>query len=194
MAREESLQRTLKVRCKALIGCLHRITGSDHAENPAKIPAPQASVFNAPPSPCVPKEWALPWSNALLRERIEEREREPGCGGGLARRKYHQFFGFALAYSICTDLPDVSPMDPAARYITRNALKDLAHFTFERDPQPMKEQLVEGSRRSNQIAFSVTDFDKRRETTLKTSSCSRSCAQATEKNELLGSLFRPVPT
>ena len=40
----------------------------------------------------MPDEWASPWSNALLRERIEEREREPGCGGGLARRKYHYFF------------------------------------------------------------------------------------------------------
>lgn len=34
----------------------------------------------------MPNEWALPWSNALLRERIEEREREPGCRDGLARR------------------------------------------------------------------------------------------------------------
>ena len=59
---------------------------------------PQASAHIGLPSQNMPKEWALPWSNALLRERIDEREREPGCGGGLARRRYHQFFGFALAH------------------------------------------------------------------------------------------------
>ena len=54
--------------------------------------APPETMPNVPPSQKVvqmPNEWALPWSNALLRERIEEREREPGCGGGLKRRKYH---------------------------------------------------------------------------------------------------------
>ena len=44
----------------------------------------------------MPDEWALPWSNALLRERIEEREREPGCGGGLACRKYNQSLALTL--------------------------------------------------------------------------------------------------
>ncbi len=33
----------------------------------------------------IPDEWAMPWSNALLHQRIEEREKEPGCGGGLRR-------------------------------------------------------------------------------------------------------------
>ena len=85
-------------------------------------------------------------------------------------------------------------MDPAARFITRNALKDLAHFTFDRHPRSMKEGFVQVSERPDGTAFSVTDFDRRREIALETSSCSRSDAQATEKNELLGSLFRPVPT
>ena len=31
-------------------------------------------------------EWTPPWSNTLLRQRIEDREKEPGCGGGLANR------------------------------------------------------------------------------------------------------------
>ena len=53
---------------------------------------PQETIIDAPLSQNaihMPDDWALPWSNALLRERIEERERDPGCGGGLARRKYH---------------------------------------------------------------------------------------------------------
>lgn len=65
------------------------------SNNPGSIPAPSAPQETIPDVPLsqnaihMPDEWALPWSNVLLRERIEEREREPGCGGGLARRKYH---------------------------------------------------------------------------------------------------------
>lgn len=69
-----------------------RMLNSTNAESTPAPFAPQETMPNVPPSQNVahmPKEWALPWSNALLRERIEEREREPGCGGGLARRKYH---------------------------------------------------------------------------------------------------------
>ena len=52
-----------------------------------------ASVSPSQKSFHMPEEWAQPWSNDLLRERIKERKREPGCGGGLARRKYHESFG-----------------------------------------------------------------------------------------------------
>ena len=65
-----------------------RIAGSTPAPS-----APQETIPDVPHSQNaihMPAEWTLPWSNALLRERIEEREREPGCGGGLARRNYHQ--------------------------------------------------------------------------------------------------------
>ena len=69
-----------------------RMLNSIDAESTPTPFAPQETMSSVPPSQNVvhmPHEWALPWSNALLRERIEERETEPGCGGGLRRRKCH---------------------------------------------------------------------------------------------------------
>lgn len=43
------------------------------------------------PITCMPEDWAKPWSNELLRQRIQERAREPGCGGGLDRSEYCVF-------------------------------------------------------------------------------------------------------
>lgn len=78
-------------------------------------------------------------------------------------------------------------MDPAVRYIARNALKDLAGFTFERDPQSLGK-----SSRSDSIAFSVTDFDRRRRVTLDTRSCSGPNTNSSTKGEVLHTLFSPV--
>lgn len=50
-----------------------------------------ASVLDGPSQEYrvqIPDEWATPWSNALLCQRIREREKEPGCGGGLRRSKW----------------------------------------------------------------------------------------------------------
>ncbi|KAL8877991.1 MAG: hypothetical protein Q9198_004107 [Flavoplaca austrocitrina] len=55
----------------------------------------------------MPAEWALPWSNALLNQRIRERRTEPG--------------------------PVVDPTDSAASFIADNALTDLARFKFGKD-------------------------------------------------------------
>ena len=68
----------------------------DAGNNPEPSTSPE-SVSKVKPSRNMfhmPEEWAFPWSNALLRERIEERERAPGCGGGLARRKFHPLSDF----------------------------------------------------------------------------------------------------
>ncbi|KAL8925998.1 MAG: hypothetical protein Q9208_003139 [Pyrenodesmia sp. 3 TL-2023] len=61
-----------------------------------------ASVLDSPSQENrvhIPDEWAMPWSNALLRQRIEEREEHLG------------------------------PKDLAAKFIPVNALRDLAHYT-----------------------------------------------------------------
>ena len=78
-------------------------------------------------------------------------------------------------------------MDPAVRFIARNALKDLAGFTFERDTQSLDK-----SSRSDSIAFSVTDFDRRRRVTLDTRSCSGRNTNSSTKGEVLQMLFSPV--
>ena len=73
------------------------MTNSSDAGNMSEPSALQESISSVPPYQNMvpmPKDWALPWSNALLRERIEERERAPGCGGGLACRKFHPLFDF----------------------------------------------------------------------------------------------------
>ena len=87
-----------------------------------------------------------------------------------------------------TDLPDVRPMDPAVSFIARNALNDLAYFTFEREPQ-----FLERSSGSESIAVSVIDFDRRRRSTLDTRSCSGPNANSSKTDEMLRILFSPVP-
>ncbi|KAL8895824.1 MAG: hypothetical protein Q9192_003422 [Flavoplaca navasiana] len=52
----------------------------------------------------MPAEWALPWSNALLHQRIKERRTKPGL-----------------------------VVDPTASSIANNALTDLARFNFDVD-------------------------------------------------------------
>ena len=153
--------------------------------------APQGSGPDDPPPEKIvrlPEEWAMPWSNALLRQRIEEREKEPGCGGGLARRKSHKCSDVVDAYHACPDLSDVDATDPAARFIAANALKDLAHFTFEREAQ-----FLESSSEFGSTAFYVTDSDRHRQTTLDTRNCSGRHTSAPERSEVLRTLFRQVP-
>ena len=83
----------------------------------------------------------------------------------------------------------MSPLDPAASFIARNALNDLAYFTFEREPRFLK-----SSDGTDSIAFSVTDFDRFRQINLDTSSCSGSDANSSERKEVLRILFSQVPS
>ena len=83
----------------------------------------------------------------------------------------------------------MSPVDPAARFITRNALNDLAYFMFEREPQ-----FLDRSDGTDSIAFSVSDFDRRRQISLDTSSCSGLDANSSERKEVLRILFSQVPS
>ena len=80
-------------------------------------------------------------------------------------------------------------MDPTVRFIAQNALNDLAHFTFEREPQ-----FLERSSESESVAVSVIDFDRRRRMTLDTSSCSGPDANSSKRNEVLRILFSQVPS
>ncbi|KAK0514793.1 hypothetical protein JMJ35_002172 [Cladonia borealis] len=152
-AKAQALITQLEQQHQAQIQCLQALFGLSSEDNGRRLevmdkakgstPAPSAPQETVPDIQLsqnaipMPDEWALPWSNALLRERIEEREREPGCGGGLARR-----------------LPNVSPLDPAASFIARTALNDLAFFTFEREPQ-----FLERSDGPDSIAFSDESHD-----------------------------------
>ena len=83
----------------------------------------------------------------------------------------------------------MSPLDPAASFIARNALNDLAYFTFEREPQFLKR-----SDGTDSIAFSVMDFDRRRQINLDTSSCSGPNKKSSERKEVLRILFSQVPS
>lgn len=74
-------------------------------------------------------------------------------------------------------------------FIARNALNDLAYFTFERESQ-----FLERSSGSESIAVSVIDFDRRRRITLDTSSCSGPNANSSKTNEVLRILFSQVPS
>ncbi|KAL8835778.1 MAG: hypothetical protein Q9170_003172 [Blastenia crenularia] len=86
-----------------------------HNPNPAHVGAPcmepneprEVAIYS------IPDEWTSPWSNELLRQRIQQRAQEPGCGGGVRR-----------------ELADVDPSDAAVRYIVGNALMNLTQFTF----------------------------------------------------------------
>ena len=80
-------------------------------------------------------------------------------------------------------------MDAGASFIARNALNDLAYFTFEREPQ-----FLERSDGSDNIAFSVTDFDRRRQLYLDTRSCSGLNANSSERKEVMRTLFSQVPS
>ena len=83
----------------------------------------------------------------------------------------------------------MSPLDPAASFIARNALNDLAYFTFEREPQFLKR-----SDGTDSIAFLVMDFDRRRQINLDTTSCSGTDKQSSKRKEVLRNLFSQVPS
>lgn len=83
----------------------------------------------------------------------------------------------------------MSPADPGASFIARNALNDLAYFTFEREPR-----FLERSDGSDSIAFSVIDYDRRRQIDLDTSNCSGLDANSSERKEVLRTLFSQVPS
>lgn len=60
-----------------------RPSSNESSKNAGASAAPSASQSTALDGPSqeetvrIPDEWAMPWSNALLRQRIEEREKEP---------------------------------------------------------------------------------------------------------------------
>lgn len=83
----------------------------------------------------------------------------------------------------------MSPVDPAASFIARNALNDLAYFTFVREPQ-----CLERLGGTDNTAFSVIDFDPRRQIHLDTRSCSSLDANSFERREVLRILFSQVPS
>ena len=135
----------------------------------------------------MPDEWAMPWSNNLLRHRIEEREKEPGCGGGLRRSECCKAIDVVVAHRHNPGLPDVSPTDPAARFIAANALKDLAHFKFEREAQ-----FWEKPSDLDSAAFYVIDYDRDQQISLDTRTCSGRHASNPARSEVLRTLFRQV--
>ena len=83
----------------------------------------------------------------------------------------------------------MSPLDPAAGFIARNALNNLEFFTFEREAQFLKR-----SDGTDSIAFSVFDFDRRRQINLNTTSGSGLDMNSSERKELLRNLFSQVPS
>ncbi|KAG8527691.1 uncharacterized protein KY384_007845 [Bacidia gigantensis] len=123
----------------------------------------------------MPADWALPWSNALLRKRIDERRDEPGCAGDDLG---------AVSHRLHLDLSDVDAADPAVRFITANALTDLTRFTFERDFQFLQDPS------DFDQAFSVTDFDEKRQITLDTRTNLK--LMKDKENELQRVLFSQV--
>ncbi|KAL8949145.1 MAG: hypothetical protein Q9222_004726 [Ikaeria aurantiellina] len=118
----------------------------------------------------IPKYWALPWNNDSLRQRIEERGKDSSCGGGMRR-----------------GIPDVDSADPAARFITSNALKDLSDYAFEpRNSDSLHSEYFDG------MAFYVIDFDPALSKTLDTRTCSGRNAEDPKWGEVLKTLFREV--
>ena len=135
----------------------------------------------------IPDGWAMPWSNSLLRQRIDEREKEPGCGGGLRRREHHESSTIVKAYYVWLDFSNVDPTDPAASFIAANALKDLAYYTFEREAH-----FGESHSDISSTAFYVIDTDQHRQITLDTQSCSGRQPSVPDKDKVLHSLFSQV--
>ena len=67
---------------------------NEKAPSLAVLPVASKSTHDEPSQEAIisiPDDWAMPWSNSLLRQRIEEREMNPGCGGGLRRGKCHKY-------------------------------------------------------------------------------------------------------
>ncbi len=129
----------------------------------------------------------MPWSNNLLRHRIEEREKEPGCGGGLRRSECCEAIDVVVAHCANPDFPDVGPEDPAARFIAANALNNLANFKFEREAQ-----FLENPSDLDSAAFYVIDYDRDQQISLDTRTCSGRHASKPARSEVLRTLFRQV--
>jgi len=72
-------------------------------------------------------------------------------------------------------------------FISANALKDLAQFTFEREDHDLEDFSGSGN-----IAFFVIDSDRHRKVTLNTNSCSGKHASAPERSVVIRTLFSPV--
>lgn len=94
-----------------------------------------------------------------------------------------------MAHHLWLDLPNVDPTDSAAKFITANALKDLAYYKFEREAQ-----FDNNYRDSDKTAFYVIDLAPHRQNTLDTRSCCGPQASVSDKSEVLHSLFSQVPS
>ncbi|KAL8727999.1 MAG: hypothetical protein Q9166_005670 [cf. Caloplaca sp. 2 TL-2023] len=161
-------------------------TNAKNADPSSTTSAPQGIALDGPSQEHIvqtPEEWAIAWSNALLIQRIEERAREPGCGGGMRRGESHISSDTVVAHH----LADVDSTDSAARFIAANALNDLARFTFERETNFLKIPSEFG-----QTAFYVIDFDRHRQITLDFSDCPERSARASKNSEVLHRLFKQV--
>ena len=85
-------------RCSASAGATDATFGADKM---ARIDNERREIFAHPVTSSVasapheaanfPENWAMPWTNNLLRQRIQEREKNPGCGrGGFPRHTCHR--------------------------------------------------------------------------------------------------------
>ncbi|KAF8251253.1 hypothetical protein K440DRAFT_102557 [Wilcoxina mikolae CBS 423.85] len=146
-------------------------------EGPSANSHPLPSQVQCP----IPKEWDAEWDNDLLRRRIEERIRDPGCGGD-------QWKSF----------PNVDPQDPAAGFINSTALRDLGRFTFKRDLSALEEPGAAGNvlrdDRDSSTAFVVLDFDHNKQLVLDTrrTSPEQQSSSNSKPGEAVGSLFSSV--
>lgn len=78
-------------------------------------------------------------------------------------------------------------MDPAARFIAANALKDLSQFTLNRETMHFT-----APEDPDSTAFYVIDFDPRRNLSLDTFTCTGPSVTAADRSETLNNLFKQV--
>ncbi|KAL9595379.1 MAG: hypothetical protein Q9219_006481 [cf. Caloplaca sp. 3 TL-2023] len=98
-----------------------------------------------------------------VRERLMERQTPCGSGGSSQRSRRSYLSDYTKTHiSLADSYPFILP-DLAAEFIAANALKDLAHYSFERQ-DPISN--FHGDIRS--MAFYIVDFNRHKETTLDT--------------------------
>ncbi|KAL8994198.1 MAG: hypothetical protein Q9169_005774 [Polycauliona sp. 2 TL-2023] len=139
------------------------VTGLAPETSATDEPAPEEGVR-------IPNEWAMPWNNNLLHQRIEERARKLGRDGGLKREHL-----------------DSQSTDPAVRFIEAKALRDLKYFTFERDPI-----FLDGPTKSSQKAFHIIDYCRNRQKVLDTSRSSDSTEPSCDQQAMMKRLFMQI--
>ena len=91
-----------------------------------------------------------------------------------------------LAHHLSSELSNVDATDPAAKFISSNALRDLKHFTFSR------QEVAENANDIETTAFYVIDLNRNREVILDTSTCTGLPPKAPARRELLAALSEAV--